>query len=120
MSGAIWLAIALWFLSPPLAEASALGDARSPDINLVRIGLSLALCLITAAAAIILLRRKGLVSFGQGTQGPSIRVRETKRISVSAELCRFECDGRESLMVVTPQSATVLRERAIDISEQEQ
>ncbi|MEQ1809129.1 MAG: hypothetical protein ABL889_04330 [Terricaulis sp.] len=101
-------------LMPALALAAPLGGGQSPDINLVRIGLSLVLCLIIAGAAILILRRKGngpWLSLTRASDPRAISVKETRRISLHAELCRFESDGQEFLIVVTPQGATLLRER---------
>ena len=103
-------------LTPTFAYAAPLGGGHSPDINLVRIGISLVLCLIVAGAAILVLRRKGAgpwLALARSSDARAISIKETRRISLHAELCRFECDGQEFLMVVTPQGATLLRERQI-------
>lgn len=100
-----------------LAEAAPLGGGHSPDINLIRIGLSLVLCLVIAAFAILMLRRKSAalpwLALARPADAQAITVKETRRISVHAEVCRFECGGQEYLVIVTSQGATLLRERQI-------
>lgn len=103
-------------LAQTSAYAAPLGGGQSLDINLVRIAMSLVLCLIVAAATILMLRGKGAgqwLAMARPSDPRAIAVRETRRISLHAELCRFECDGQEFLIVVTPQSATLLRERSV-------
>lgn len=103
-------------LAPTFAYAGPLGGGQSPDINLVRIGLSLLLCLIVAGAAILMLRRKVAgpwLALARGEDSQAISIKETRRIGLHAELCRFACDGQEFLIVVTPHGATLLRERPV-------
>lgn len=108
-------------LAPGVAYGAPLGGGQSPDIDLVRIAISLVLCFIVAAAAILMLRRKGAgpwfpgpwPAIGRAADPRAIAIKETRRLSLHAELCRFECDGQEFLIVVTPQGATLLRERTL-------
>lgn len=84
------------------------------DIDVFRIVLSLVVCIFVALFAIFLIRRRG-GSFSRlmRTPGDGPVIVETRRISLNAELCRLQWDGREFLLVVSQQGTTVLRERTL-------
>ena len=101
------------------ALAQQLGKGAGPDISIVRIIVALVICLAIAGLAIWLLR----ASKGSG-RGPSIlqrlrasnasiRVLESRRISLHAEVCMFRCDEWQYLVLVAQGHSRILEKRRV-------
>lgn len=108
-------------LAATSASATPLITSRPVDLHLGRLVIVLILCIGLAVAAAFLLKRIAKTGgrakvfaapFLRGLGGASVTVLESRRISVHADVCRFACDGREYLVVVSPGGATVLKEDA--------
>lgn len=83
--------------SAALAGPSLTGRDAAPDLNLLRVALALALCLIIGVAAIFWLKRKMPGRLLPGLS-PSVRVVETARLGIRASLYVVEFDRRRFLL----------------------
>jgi flagellar biogenesis protein FliO len=99
---------------PPMpAFADQLGRAAEDDISLWRVASAFVLCVILAIAGAFLLKaRGGNVPFLPTLLKRSQRLRliETLRLGNNATLSIVECDGRELLVLSTPQSCEIARD----------
>jgi hypothetical protein len=111
------LSIGFW---PFAAEAQRLGGGGGdPELSLARILAALAVCLATAVAAALLVRRRrpngGLPLPRPGWLSRAvagarrIEVVETRRLSPFADVCLVRCDGAEYLLLCGPAGQSVLR-----------
>lgn len=112
-------AAALWS-ERAWAGAARLGGGGGLDLSLTRILLSLMLCLGIAASVIVLLKRnggrinanalRGLLARGLPAD-QRIRVIESRRISVHADLCVVRCDDVEYVILCSAQQQQLIREQ---------
>ncbi len=93
------------------AFAQKLGQAPDDGISFVRVLAALLLCLAIAVAAAIFLQKRA----GLGLTLPSLIKRharlklvESLRVSPQVNVCIVTCDGRELLLEVSPQGASIL------------
>ncbi len=96
-------------LAPGIALAQLAGGAGAPEIDLVRVALSLALCIAVGLAALWWLRRYGGARFsalGPRDQQRNLRIVETTRLHVRATLYIVEFDGRR-ILIAADQSGVV-------------
>ncbi len=94
-------------------SAGALAGGRGVAIDPVRVLGALAVALIVAWLAALLLARlkrggglKALLT--PKSEAACLRVRETRRVGVNAEVCLVEWEGRQYLIGVTGGAMTVL------------
>jgi flagellar biogenesis protein FliO len=95
------------------AFADQLGRAAEDDISLWRVASAFVLCVILAIAGAFLLKaRGGNVPFLPTHLKRSQRLRliETLRLGNNAAVSIVECDGRELLVVSTPQTCEIARD----------
>ena len=107
-------------------SATSLAGGRGVAIDPVRILAALAAALIVAWLAALLLARlkrgKGVEGLFTRSAGPArLKVRETRRVGMNAEISLVEWDGRQYLVGVTGGAMTVLdrREEAAGTGEQD-
>ena len=109
--------------SPAMAQAGRLGGGGgSVDVSLTRVISALVLCLMLAALAVLLLKRRGgkidLPKLGGlfaklPAAARRIDVIETRRVSQHADICLLRCDGRDYLILMSQQQQTILREAPV-------
>lgn len=119
MSSARLFLAAIALSSTPALAGSRLAGGGELDLSILRIAMSLLLCLALAAAIILLLKRNGgrisltglrnLLSNGSPS-GQRIRVIESRRISVHADLCVVRCDDVDYVILSSSQHQHVLRQ----------
>lgn len=124
-----WLLAAGLLLSPVAVAAQArpthLGGGGDLQISLGRIIISLVICIIIAALAILLLRqRSGRIDlaalFARIEPRPrQIKVVETRRLSPHADISLVQQGGREYLLVLQVGSVEVLRDEPLPAPAQE-
>lgn len=107
--------------APTAAGAQHLGGAGSPDVSLVRVMLALAVCLLVAALAVFLIRqrisgRPPALLFRFKSSAARIRVVESRRVGMQAELCIAQCDGEEYLLLLSQGGPLLLRQGAVPAS----
>ena len=99
-------------------HTARLGGGGAIDVSLGRIVISLVICVIVAALAILLLRQRSgridLATFFQRIEPRTraIQVVETRRLSPHADICLVRQGGREYLLVLQQGSVQVLSEQA--------
>lgn len=112
------LIVMLVALSGAEAAAPSLGGGEPVDVPVGRLFAGIVLSVLAAFAAAAVMARKGgrkirltLPQFG-GAQTPArLLVKESRRISPQSELCLFECDDREYLVLISEGGPLVLREK---------
>lgn len=88
------------------ALGTTLATGGDAGISLVRVFLSLFLCLgLAAVAALWLKRRMGVAPVGRGER--RLRLVERTSLSPTAQVALIEADGREFLVVVGSAPATI-------------
>ena len=103
---------------PALAAAQ---DAAGRDHSFlwVRLAAGLLLCIFIAVAAVVLLKRFSgkLPRFGFSSSSlgvdQSLRVLETRRLSLHADACRLVSGDREYLVIVSSGAIAVLKETQV-------
>lgn len=120
-SGVIASAAGLAVLAADAAAATQLATGEGISVPWLRLGLGLLLCAMIAFLAIALMKRgmqgggsvnaliESLMAPGSSAPKRRIQVRETRRVSPQADVCLFECDGREYLVVISPNQIQALR-----------
>lgn len=106
------------------AFAQTLGSGKSFDLPLGRIIAGLIICSLVALVAALLMRRYFggripslellLRSAPMREAGRRVSVLETRRLSPHADICRFASAGREYLVLLSPNGATLLRESEVE------
>jgi flagellar protein FliO/FliZ len=92
--------------------AQNLGRGVDDGISIWRVVAALLVCMGVAVGAAFLLRRgmpMGRMLQYSKKKTSRLQVIETLRIRPQTDLCIFACDGEEFLMVLSPQSASLLR-----------
>lgn len=110
----------LLLLTEP-AFANQLASGEGVAIPWLRLALGLLVCAMIAAVAGLGLKRfmqnggsvRALMQSVVATSGTQpknrIRVRESRRVSTQAEVCLFECDGRDYLVVISQNQIIALK-----------
>jgi len=103
---------------PGAAEAQRLGTAPPADVSLVRVFLALLVCLIVAVLALFLIRQRmggRPPALLMRLRAPSSRIRlvESRRIGMQAELCIARCDDEEYLLLLAPSGSVMLRHETV-------
>ncbi|MEH3101087.1 hypothetical protein [Sphingomonas adhaesiva] len=113
---ALALAPALAGWAVPAAAQRLGGGAAAVDLSPGRILAALLVCVAAAFALAVLLRARGAdrspmwKRVGERWRAPSrVRVIETRRAGVHADVCLVECDGEQYLLICGPSAQTVLR-----------
>jgi len=95
-----------------------LGGGAPADVSLVRVFLSLFVCLILAGLAILFIRQRyggrlpaALTRIRSGVS--RLRFVESRRIGAQADLCLVECDDQEYLLLMTPGGPLLLKQSAV-------
>lgn len=104
--------------APTMAHAAQVAELHSVNLLWVRLAAGLVLCTLVAIASVLLLKKfssrapmQFLAMSRLGlSSGSSLRVLETRRLSLHADACRFVSADREYLVVVSSGSIAVLRE----------
>ncbi len=105
------------------ALAQQLGTARPVEVPVIQLIAGLALCSLAAFAIIAVMKKRAgggaapmsLLKWkvpGKAGAG-GVKVQETHRLSVHADLCRFTADNREYLVILSAGSVTVLRDEPV-------
>src|SRR5689334_15140618 len=105
------------------ALAQQLGTARPVEVPVIQLIAGLALCSLAAFAIIAVMKKRGgggaaplsLLKWkvpGIAAAG-GVKVLETHRLSVHADLCRFTAANREYLVILSAGSVTVLRDEPV-------
>jgi hypothetical protein len=105
------------------ALAQQLGGARPVEVPVIQLVAGLALCSLAAFAAIAVMKKRAGAAFPSlfkwklpgAIPAGSIKVLETHRLSVHADLCRFTAADREYLVIVSAGAVTVLRDEPLSI-----
>lgn len=102
-------AVASALLAGAPALAQRLGQGTDSEVPIWRVLGALAFCLVLAAAAAILLKRR-LAGPGRAVFGRARRLQlvESLRLSHQVDLCVVSCDGAEFLLAATPHGATLI------------
>lgn len=114
---------ALALATPALAQR--LGTGGGPDISIVRVVAALILCLFAALALALVLSKRGIGGaklpgfLGELRNRGRVRVIESRRISVHADLCLVSFEDEELLILCGPGGAEVLSRRPSDGSSQD-
>lgn len=117
-----------WFALPTLVMGSPawartipgrLGGGGELDISLGRIIISLVICIVIAALALLLIRqRSGKIDLRAWLsrlepRADQIRIVETRRLSVHADISVVQHGEREYLLLLQQNNAQVLRDRPL-------
>lgn len=98
------------------SRAGHLGGGGGIDVSLGRIVISLVICIIIAALAILLIRqRSGQMDLAAifskiEPRAREIQVVETRRLNPQADICLVRQGGREYLLVLQQGNVAVLRD----------
>jgi hypothetical protein len=106
-----WLAAALLTVAPAApAIGQRLGQAQGSDVPVWRVVIALIFCLVLAACAAFILRRRlgGVPLRGLGRER-RLRLIESIRIGRDAHLSIVSCDGSEMLVASGPQGINVVK-----------
>lgn len=111
---------ALAVAAPVLAQN--LGTGQAPNVSIVRIVAVLIFCLLAAVALVFLLRNRAIGGrlrpgiLGELGRRGRVRVIESRRISIHADLCLVEFEGEEILILCGSGGAEVLTRRMADVA----
>lgn len=115
-----------WLIAEPAWAGAQLAGGSSPDIPWLRLVLSFAVCLLVAVGAIVALKRfqgttrgnrfAGMLGRDARRAGPAIRLLETRRIGLHADLCLVEFEDQQMLLAATAHGVEILDKRGISRS----
>ena len=100
-------------------QAQQLSGGGNVEISIIRILAALLICLAAAVALALAIRSRGGKApinwrrFSSLSTSGRIRLIESQRLSLNAELCLVQCDGIEYLVISGPSGLHVINQQTL-------